>query len=536
MSLLDPVSTTVRFSPQMKVGEINREVSWIITHKQHRELPNLEVLLDHKSVSVRRKVAQAYRELGQKSDRELLTRWLSKEADRQTYVAIEAALDAIERRERGGVEFDAKTLTVAEVLSQIKVVLGEKNYALEAEVVEVKNYYQLYYFTIKDPDSQTTLNCRCYQTVVFRAGFPLNEGLQIRLRGKFVLDKYSRLLFEVKSLQLTGEGELLRNLEILTQKLRAEGLLDPNRKRVLPKYPQKILLLASSNSAALTDFTQVLEKRRGGAIIYHLPIKTQGVGAETEVLRQLARANVLTDLYAIETIVLTRGGGSKEDLVVFNREAVVRAVHALNRPSIVAIGHERDTSLCELAADVRAATPSQAAELVSLSRQAIHNQTRVLVGAIERRMLERVYAYRQVTHRLQRVVYEIFRARIDFARLAIRRTDQVITQLLRSIYLQTAALARACSGAVRSRIITTNQTLTWVPYAKLAVSQRVKTFAESARHTVAIIRSLHPQTTLARGFALVTIQNQPVTDPAALRSGQTLQITLAKGSFEALTK
>ena len=558
MSLLDTDThqeQQERFPPKMKVGEINAQVSWIVTHKRPEELADLDVLTRHKSVSVRRKVAGAYRQLGEEKHIPLLQEWLGRESDRETYVGIETALDAIARRAKGETtEFDASVLTVAEALSKIKTVLGEKTYILEGEVTEAKNFYQMYYFTIKDPESQATLNCRCYQNVVFNAGFPLNEGLQVRLRGKFVLDKYSRLLFDTKQLQLTGEGELARNLALLREKLEGEGLTDSSRKRPLPRLPKNILLLASSSSAALTDFTKVLGRRRGGMTVYHLPIKTQGVGAEAEILLRLRQANGLVERLDIDTIVLTRGGGSKEDLIVFNREAVVRAVHALARPTVVAIGHERDTSLAELVADVRASTPSQAAELASASSFEILQEKNLYVGQIQRLLRERAGAYRTVGERLYLIIHEQVRREIEQVRAQVRAVDRTVQQLLRAVYLQTATLSEACRNLVSQQIIATRQELLWIPYAytrqqtllqqrRLEVrgverdvyglfGQYFAQIRQELRHDVETIRTLHPRSVLEKGYALVEQDGVQINSPEQVEARQDLQIIFAKGTLK----
>ena len=560
MSLLDSTPTQqLRFPPKMKVGDINAQVSWIITHKRPEELGDLEVLTQHKSVSVRRKVAGAYRALGEEKHVPLLEAWLGQESDRETYVQIETALDAIARRAKGDyTDFDASTLTVTEALSRIKTLLGEKSYVLEAEVTEAKNYYQMYYFTIKDPESQATLNCRCYQNVIFNAGFPLNEGLQVRLTGKFVLDKYSRLLFDTRSLQLTGEGELARNLALLQEKLEGEGLLDSSRKRPLRRLPKNILLLASGSSAALTDFTKVLGRRRGGMTVYHLPIKTQGVGAEAEILARLRQANEIAEAYAIDTIVLTRGGGSKEDLIVFNRESVVRAVHALSRPTVVAIGHERDTSLAELVADVRASTPSQAAELVSASSLEVWQEKNLLTGQIQRLLRERVGAYRSAGEKLHLVIREQIRREIEAARAQVRAVDKTVEQLIRAVYLQTASLSTACQTLVRRQLAEARQELLWIPYVypsqrtqlletrryheilvrdlRLLWSQRLHDTRQAVVHEAATIRAIHPRTVLAKGYALVEQAGRQITGPKQVALEKDLQITFAEGTLSVTPK
>jgi exodeoxyribonuclease VII large subunit len=251
-------------------------------------------------------------------------------------------------------------------LGQLKQKISEKAYIIEGEITQPQQYGNMMYFGVKDTQ-ETRMDCRILTYKLNYLDFPLNEGLMVQIKGTFHLNKQSKLVFEVEEIKLTGEGELLRNLMLLEKKLDREGLFAVERKRKPKKIPRNILLIASPNSAALKDFYKVLSHRRSGVNIYHQAIKTQGVGAELDILEALNQADEICKSLEIDTIVITRGGGSKDDLFVFNSERVVRAIHSLPCPSIVAIGHERDFTLAEKVADVRASTPSNAAELASQS-------------------------------------------------------------------------------------------------------------------------------------------------------------------------
>ncbi len=546
------------FTPDMKAGEVSNVVSWVITQKKSDSLSELRALSTHKSVAVRRKVVEAFRMLGTESDLAFLEQWKSKEGDRKAFVAIESAMDAIERRKSGDfTDFSSQVFTVKEALVQIKHVLGEKEYVIEAEISEAKNYYQMYYFTVKDAESEATLNCRAFQNVIFRSGFPLNEGLQVRISGKFVLDKYSRLLFDVKSIQLTGEGELLRNLKLLQEKLDKEGLLDESRKRKPAMLPNNILLLASSSSAAITDFTKVLGRRRGGMTVYHLPIKTQGVGAESEILARLKQAEEVIVDHAIDTVVITRGGGSKEDLIVFNSEPVVRAVHGISRPVIVAIGHERDVTLAELVADMRASTPSQAAELVSYSSSDVAAQKDRTVSAIHARLLEKVQQYRVYNERMVAVIREYFAQRVLQARQTIQSVNQSVYALIGSAKHQTQDLAQQCYRLVIQDIELSKRSLEEIKYLYPIYQRGVDNLLiqnSNLTHTIyqliqqnlaqkkqefllniTTIQSIHPRNILKNGYAMVEANGKVITRKKDVVSPGNLQLSFYDGTLEVNT-
>lgn len=213
------------------------------------------------------------------------------------------------------------------------------------------------YFDLKDDYSSVK-----FFGTVYQLPGPLEDGMLVQVRGLPRLHQQYGFSVNVQFMQPVGEGSLRKAAALLEAKLVAEGLFDADRKRPLPYPPRKIGLIASSESAAYHDFIKVLNSRWGGVDIVLADVQVQGEVAIGQIVRALDYFNTHSD--DVEVLVLTRGGGSPEDLAAFSTEQVTRAVAASRIPTMVAIGHEVDVSLAELAADQRASTPSNAAELL----------------------------------------------------------------------------------------------------------------------------------------------------------------------------
>jgi exodeoxyribonuclease VII large subunit len=218
------------------------------------------------------------------------------------------------------------------------------------------------YFDLKDE----LASVKFFGTVYQLPG-PLEDGMLIKVRGTPRVHPQFGFSITVQSIQLAGEGTLRRAADLLQQKLAAEGLFDPARKRYLPYPPESLGIVTSKESAAYADVSKVLAARWGGLDITLADVQVQGEPAPLQIAEAIANFNQLAD--PPEVLLVTRGGGSAEDLQAFNSEVVVRAVAASRIPTIVAVGHEVDVSLAELAADVRASTPSNAAELLVPDRK-----------------------------------------------------------------------------------------------------------------------------------------------------------------------
>jgi exodeoxyribonuclease VII large subunit len=230
--------------------------------------------------------------------------------------------------------------------------------SIEGELSDFKiSQNKWVYFNLKDDVSSV----RFFGTVYMLPG-PLQDGMMLKVSGAPRLHPKFGFSINIQAIALSGEGTIKKAFDLLRAKLEAEGLFDPARKRPLPFPPARVGLITSEQSAAYADFIKILNARFGGVDIRFMDVQVQGepaVGQIVEAIRYLNEHE--PDL---DALVLTRGGGSLDDLAVFSNEAVARAVATSRIPMLVAIGHEIDSSLAELAADVRASTPSNAAELL----------------------------------------------------------------------------------------------------------------------------------------------------------------------------
>ncbi|HSX46392.1 MAG TPA: exodeoxyribonuclease VII large subunit [Patescibacteria group bacterium] len=262
------------------------------------------------------------------------------------------------------------------------------------------------YFDLKDE----TASVKCFGTVYVLPG-PIEEGMKVRITAAPRLHPLYNFSLNLQSVIPVGEGSLKRAADLLTQKLTKEGLFDEARKRQVPYAPQTVGLITSKESAAYHDFIKILDERWGGVKVLHYDVQVQGEQAITDIVNAVTAMNVLAEP---EVLVITRGGGSADDLAAFNTEQVVRAIAGSRIPTLVAIGHEVDISLAELAADVRASTPSNAAQLLTPDkthvRQTLKEQQlnlRELVRGLLQRATAELSEHRQTLRHLLEQAYYI---------------------------------------------------------------------------------------------------------------------------------
>lgn len=249
---------------------------------------------------------------------------------------------------------------------------------IEGELAEFKvRKNQWVYFKVKDEFATVD----CFGTVYMLPG-PLDEGMVIRVSGRPRLHERFGFSFSVQSIQPAGEGSIKKAYELLRAKLEQEGLFDESRKRRLPYPPQSVAVVTSAEGAAVGDFKKILSARWPFVDVQVFDVFVQGEKAPESVEQAFKELNTMSQLP--DVIVLIRGGGSAEDLAAFNDERVVRAVASSRIPTLVAIGHEQDISLAELAADLRASTPSNAAELLVPDRLFELEQLKIQARRIEK--------------------------------------------------------------------------------------------------------------------------------------------------------
>ena len=257
------------------------------------------------------------------------------------------------------------TLCVSELNDYIDGILKRdgllKCIRIRGEIGSFKHHFASghWYFSLKDDTG--SISCAMYRHNNIRCSFVPQDGMKVILTGSLGLyQKNGQLQINVTSIRPDGEGELWKRMEALKARLSAEGLFDTGRKRPLPLYPRKIAVVTSESGAVWHDIVNVSLNRNPSVQIVLIPVSVQGQGAEKEIAEGIRTAQNVTDA---ELIIVGRGGGSLEDLWCFNEETVARAVAQSRIPVISAVGHETDYTICDLVADVRASTPSNAAEI-----------------------------------------------------------------------------------------------------------------------------------------------------------------------------
>lgn len=305
-----------------------------------------------------------------------------------------------------------------------------------------------WYFSLRDADAQ--VNCVIWSSATKRIPAPPDEGMAVTALGQMtVWPVRGDLQFSVRALEAAGDGLWRKSLEQARLRLERDGLLDPTRKRALPAFPRRIAVITSPDGAALHDIITVTRGRSRDVELVVIPAKVQGEGAPESLLDALDRVARWGDA---DLVIMGRGGGSREDLWAFNDERVARALALCPLPTVSAVGHETDISLCDLVADVRAATPSAAAELAVPSRREtlarVDALAKRLVSAAQRREDRAVAALRQVHQRLA------LAARRNVERRQARLAT-LASQLQALSPLETLArgfvVARTPSGATLSR-------------------------------------------------------------------------------------
>jgi exodeoxyribonuclease VII large subunit len=287
---------------------------------------------------------------------------------------------------------EPRTFTVSEITGLIKDTLeyGFPDVTVQGEISNFRPSTAGHlYFSLKDNDA-------IISAVMFRnrhdtLRFQPADGMLVRARGSVsVYPKRGNYQLICEDIRRTGEGDILAMIEERKRKLAAEGLFSEERKKPLPLYPSRIAVVTSPTGAAIRDILRILKRRNAGIDVVVLPTLVQGEDADAGIARQIEIAN----MYSLgDVIIVSRGGGSLEDLLPFSSEIVVRAISASRLPVISAVGHETDFSLSDLAADVRAPTPSAAAEIVAASRAELLHRVELIsstVAGVISRKLEKV--------------------------------------------------------------------------------------------------------------------------------------------------
>ncbi len=275
-----------------------------------------------------------------------------------------------------------KIYTVSEITQQIRDILEGNFFGLwvkgEVSSLRMSSTGHLYFDLV---DKNATLHCLIFKNRIPTIGLELKNGIEVVVFGSIGLYvKGGEYRLKVEHIQEAGIGKKFFDLERLKKEFKAKGYFD--RKRLIPPYPQKILLLTSPTGAAVKDIINIVKRRSFGMEILILPITVQGDSAKTSIIEALKLTNTIEE--KIDVVVLARGGGSNEDLWIFNDPDIAKALFNVKFPTITAIGHETDTTLCDFVADRRAETPSAAAEILTSSLESLIEQIEFYKENIER--------------------------------------------------------------------------------------------------------------------------------------------------------
>ena len=433
-------------------------------------------------------------------------------------------------------------LSVAQLTRRITTLLedGIGTVWVEGEISNLRRQSSGHsYFTLKDEHSQ--LACVLFARSASGQKAELRDGLQVQLYGQVtVYQARGQYQLIVSLVQLKGEGALQARFEELKRRLDDEGLFDRERKRPLPRFPRRIGVVTSPTGAAIHDFLQVLHRRHPGLSVVINPVRVQGKGAAAEIAAAIAELSLGGDeIGPVDLIVLTRGGGSLEDLWEFNEEVVARAIAASSIPVVSAVGHEIDFSIADFVADLRAPTPSAAAEIIAADGGELLERCRALAWRIGReamallensqstaRLLSSSMLFREPLRQLDEARQTSDRCAEILAGSVERRVEQIASSL------QTAA-ALLASAHPGQRIVHARQRIASIhDQLGTQVARRVERDAGRLERVRTALSALSPQATLARGFSITKdAEGRVITSASMVKPGDRILTQLAEGGI-----
>ena len=362
---------------------------------------------------------------------------------------------------------------------------------LEGEVSNFKRHYsQHLYFSLKDESSQ--VSAVMWRSRAQKLPFQLEDGMRIRVLGNVkVYAPSGRYQFDVLEVEPVGAGSLQVAFEQLKKKIYERGWFDEARKKSLPLFPRRIALITSPTGAAIRDMLQVLKRRAPYVDVVVLPVAVQGEKASGEIAAAIERCNRHS---LADVIIVGRGGGSLEDLWAFNEEEVVRAIHNSAIPVVSAVGHEIDYTLADLVADLRAPTPSAAAELVVMDKEELNTRLDEYRARLKQALEAMLSQQRQNLNRLENSYI-------------LRRWDDRLFQ------------AHQYIDGLQTRL-------------DAAMAVKIHQAQSRLEKTEATLKSTHPKTLMARGYSLTSINGKIVSSVAFLNKGDTIKTEFLDGSIE----
>ena len=380
-------------------------------------------------------------------------------------------------------------LKVSQAISLVNGILQDLRLIVEGEVAGYSvSQGKFIFFDLKDETEQARLSCFM---MLHQLSTPIEDGMRVVVTARpGLFTKSGKFSLTVQHVEPDGEGSVKRAFELLKAKLETEGLFSPERKRLLPRYPQHVGVISSRDAAGYGDFMRIVSGAMQGITYSFINVSVQGVRAEQEICAAIDQMNGSVNP---EVIVLLRGGGSMEDLHAFNSEHVARAIVRSRAPVLVGVGHERDVTIADFCADVRAATPSNAAQILIPTREDVEN-----------RVHQRITYGRRVTERS--IITSIERVQNSISRIQDKLRNTIST------YSQ--------------RVLSTNQQIARSLIAQTALNRN------QVMAIMKLIAETSPVRILERGYSVTLGKDgKPIIHTSQASSGDSLTTHVSDGTF-----
>ncbi len=385
-------------------------------------------------------------------------------------------------------------ITVRQLNLYVKSLLeGDRRLAdvtVTGEISNYKNHYASghWYFSLKDQDA--TIRCVMFRSAAARVKFAVSDGMQVQLRGRVsIYEKDGQYQFYAEEMLPAGIGDIALQFELVKQKLSAEGLFDAESKRPLPSFPSQIAVITSDTGAAVQDILNITARRCPMCRILMCPVAVQGENAVGQMLDALER---VYRLGTADLIIIGRGGGSIEDLWAFNSEELARKIYESPIPVISAVGHETDFTICDFVADLRAPTPSAAAEIAVPDMLEVRSRLEGATASLKRGLR---HAYEVNQTRLSAILSKPFwRNPLMLIEESTQQADSLNERLSRAMF------------------------------------EKLRTATDSFEEKVIRLQDLSPLKTMIRGYSVALKDGQTVRSVSQLNNGDRLQLRISDGA------
>ena len=429
-----------------------------------------------------------------------------------------------------------KILSISELNKTVKGLL-ETEFSFIYVEGEISNFSRPssghWYFTLKDEKAQ--IRCAMFRNQNRSVPFEPKNGQQVVLYGKVTLYE-GRGEFQIitSSLELSGDGELRRSFERLKASLQKEGFFDQQKKKAIPKFPKKIAVITSPSGAAIKDIFSVVYRRFPALGMTVIPTQVQGEEAVPQIVNAIETANKQNSLY--DLILLSRGGGSLEDLWAFNTEPVAKAIFSSSIPVVSAVGHESDFTISDFVADLRAPTPSSAAEQITPDAEMLKNDIletsdrliRAARRAIDSRQNELSHLIRRIRHPNSRLN--------EFAQRLDELERRMLSQVSNLIRIKNSKLAERKIQSPIQKILQINDRVKQLSRVMTqSHATLIKNRQASLNEKSSQLEALSPLATLKRGYAIVSeeVSGKIVRNSDEITEGEKLGIRLSNGALTA---